>query len=320
MATDITIPKAPPPKPRAPGIYFGLDETEYHADPSLGSTDIRKLARNPSSYWFDSWMNPNKKQRNETRGQIRGHAMHKLLYEGLPSFTGLYMCGPRHDPGSTPAEKSAATKAANITAQRIGKTVVPADDWDQVMMASAMITKNPKLKDVFTGGFSEVSIFFERDGVPFKVRIDYLKQRGCGDLKGVANEYDKDFKQACREAVARYRYDVQAKHYLDGRALVPGFVDSGQVFGDHDAALLKRIARSPAYAWQWIFYQTEGAPITWSKILSPGNPMLENGASEIRRATANYLQNMETFGNSMWLLIEDPTELYQEDMPGWYAR
>ena len=30
-----------------PGIYFGLDEDEYHADPSLGSSDVRRLRNVP---------------------------------------------------------------------------------------------------------------------------------------------------------------------------------------------------------------------------------------------------------------------------------
>src|SRR4051812_1115105 len=37
-------PKTPTPlKPRAPGVYFGLSSDEYHADPSLGSTDLKRL-------------------------------------------------------------------------------------------------------------------------------------------------------------------------------------------------------------------------------------------------------------------------------------
>ena len=35
------------PKPLTPGVYFGLDEAAYHADPSLGSSDERRLATTP---------------------------------------------------------------------------------------------------------------------------------------------------------------------------------------------------------------------------------------------------------------------------------
>jgi hypothetical protein len=29
--------------PREPGVYFGLPSADYHADPSLGSSDIKRL-------------------------------------------------------------------------------------------------------------------------------------------------------------------------------------------------------------------------------------------------------------------------------------
>lgn len=314
---DITIPR---PKMHAPGIYFGMPAEEYHADPALGSTDIRRCARNPTSYWYGSWMNPNRKEETETRGKVRGSAMHKLLYEGLPAFKELYICGARHDDGMTAAEKGAATKAANAIAAKARKTALPSDDYDQVMVATAMITKNPELKDVFANGFAEVSIFFEIDGVRCKARIDYLKIRGCGDLKGVANQHDKDFPTACREAVANYRYDVQAEVYMRARREVGKFWSAGAVFGDHDAELLKRIAMSTTYGWQWVFYQTEGAPITWSSIISPANPILQTARAVTDRGLARYAEYLERFGETMWLLIEEPKEFFQEDMPGWYAR
>lgn len=319
-ATDITIPGQGRPKLHEPGIYFGMPEEEYHADPALGSTDIRRLARNPTSYWHGSWMNPTRPERTETRGQVRGSAMHKLLYEGLPAFQALYICGARNDAGMTAAEKGAATKAANAMAAKLCKTALPSDDYDQVMMATAMITKNPKLKDVFTNGFGEVSIFFEIDGIRVKARIDYLKIRGCGDAKGVANQHDKDFPQACRDAIANYRYDVQAEFYLRARREVGPLWSAGAVFGDHDADLLKKIALSTTFGWQWVFYQTEGAPITWSSIISPGNPILEVAQAVTERGLARFAEYSDRFGETMWLLIEDPRELFQEDMPGWYAR
>lgn len=319
--SDITIPDDTP-KRHAPGVYFGLDEDAYHADPALGSTDIRRCARNPSSYWFSSWMNPNRKPETDTPGRVRGRAMHKLLYEP-PMFERLYMCGARHDLEMTSAEKGAATKAANVKAAAAGKIALPSADYDQVLMAHAMITKNPKLKDVFANGFSEVSIFWvdPETGVACKARIDYLKIRGNGDLKGVANQYDKDFRQACIEAIANYRYEVQAKFYMNARMMLGKFWSDGAMFGDHDPDLFKKIALSTTWGWQWVFYQTEGAPITYSRSLSPGNvAMLEIAQAVIDQGLRNYRQNLEAFGTEMWMLLEDVGELVVDDMPGWWAR
>lgn len=320
MSTDIVIPGEAPIEPRAPGIYFGLAEEEYHRDPSLGSSSLKQLFHSPPSYWYGSQWNPRRKVKADTRGQVRGSAMHKLLYESVAAFDRIYVCGPRPDDSMSAAEKGALTKAANASAAKAGKTLLPADDFDQIVMAHAMITKNPRLADVFKGGAGEVSVFWRAGYVPLKARLDYLKPRGIGDGKGVANQYEKNFPEACRDAIARYRYDMQAAHYLDGRAMIPRLVADGCVHGDHDAELLKRIAASEKWAWQWVFYQTEGAPITWSKILSPQNPMVEFARGHVRAAIENYSANLKQFGTDMWLLIEEPTELYLEEMPGWYGR
>src|SRR5690242_14130853 len=45
-------------KPHAPGIVFGMPAEEYHRDPSLGSTDLKRLLRSPSDYWWESHLNP----------------------------------------------------------------------------------------------------------------------------------------------------------------------------------------------------------------------------------------------------------------------
>lgn len=318
------------------GIHFGLDEDLHHADPGLGSTDLRRLHNDATSYWYESHMNPHRPTRNSsTPSQLRGRAMHKLLYEGEALFDKLYMRGPDQD-GMSTAEKTATTKAANAKAAALGKDCLKAPDYDQIAMAAAMITKNPSLAGVFRDGFSEVSIFWQRDGVRLKARLDYLKARGVGDLKSVANERDVDFRKACVTAVANYRYDIQACHYLEARAQVGVMVKAGAIFGQprsvEHAQLLAKIAEATEFGWQWIFYQSEGAPITWSRTLTPervdpktgevklGNPLLAVARDHIEAAIARYKLNLERFGESMWLLIEEPRELFQEDMPGWFGR
>lgn len=307
-------------EPLAPGIYFGLDEASYHADPALGSTDIRKLRRNPSSYWFSSWMNPLRPPNKGSPGRTRGSAMHKLVFEGEELFGRLYMRGAEHTEDMSSAEKGAATKEVNKRAAALGKTALPATDYDQVAIAAAMISKNPELKTVFASGAAEVSVFWQRNGIRLKARFDYIKPRGIGDLKGCANTKDIAFPAACRNDITNYSYHVQARHYLDARAVVPQLAHDGLVHGDHDPDLLVKIGAANSYAWQFIFYQTDGAPITWSCILSPQNPILEIAAIDIETALNNFVNYRERFGTDMWLLIETPHELPIEDMPTWFGK
>src|SRR5262245_29067159 len=68
-------------KPLAPGVYFGLPAAEYHADPSLGSTDLKRLLQAPAVYWWHSHMNPDRPPSPDSPAKQKGRALHKLVLE-----------------------------------------------------------------------------------------------------------------------------------------------------------------------------------------------------------------------------------------------
>jgi len=322
MEATSTIAEALP-IPRDPGIYFNLDEQVYHDDPSLGSSDIHRLSNNPADYWFTSYMNPRRPADKSTPAQERGKAVHALVLYGEAEFDRRWVRGPDQDDGMSPAEKAAATKAANAAAAKVGKVALPAVTYDNIAIASAMMAKNPKLAGALVGGLNEVSVFWRdpENGIPKKARIDCLKPRGIGDLKSLANKYGKSFPRACLDSVRWDRRDIQAKHYLDARAQIAGLAADGAVHGDHDAELFKKVCAAKEWAWAWVWWQAEGAPITYSRVISPANPILEVSAATIAKADANYLSYMERFGpHEMWLLEEEPTELYIEELGTFFGR
>ena len=89
------------------GVYFGLPDDEYHADPALGSGDHKNLLFNPvQAQWkrldalrlalgMDS---PKPKDDNgkeeETTFQAFGKALHVLVLEGREKFDSLYAPSP----------------------------------------------------------------------------------------------------------------------------------------------------------------------------------------------------------------------------------
>jgi len=314
------------------GLHFGLDAERYHADPALGSTDLRRLAKNPHNYWYYSWMNPKRPRDRQTEAQIRGSAMHKIVFEGLPAFLDRYLVGEDQGDMST-AERMASTKALNVRALAEGKTPIKYEDYERGVIAAAMITEAPELATAFTGGASEVSFFWMRDGLRFKARFDYLKctsrssgmTAGIGDLKTVANQYENDFEQECRNRIGRDHLDAQAAHYLEALKLVPAAIEEGLVNNWVPAAgvvdLISRLSQARRFGWQWVFHQTEGAPITLSWSLSPANPMVEVGQRVIACGVENYRLCMAAFGvNKMWALRQQVREIDIEGMPAWYGR
>lgn len=318
------------PLMHADGIYFDLPEEEYHADPALGSSNMKELAFAPCDYWYGSWMNPQRPPDEDTPAQKRGSAIHVLAFHGEDEFDRRYMRGP-DQLGMSSAEKTASTKAGNKEAAALGLTMLPALEYDRIAIVCKKVMTNPYLSVAFSGGAAEVSVFWtdvRGEGsrpIRKKARLDYVKPRGVGDLKSVINQFRLPFPRACINAITNYHYEIQARHYLDARARMPAMIRAGQVHGgvrnEEFAKLLQGIVDAPRFAWQWVFWQSDRAPITWSRVLSPGNPMLETAASEIRGAEANYLAYLEYFGtDEPWLENDVPAELFQEDMPPWFGR
>lgn len=306
---------------RPPGVYFGLPEDEYHADPALGSSSIKKLLNQPFDYWWESPMNPLKAEKEDSDALLVGRAMHALLLEGEEKFEAEYMCGPDNSSSDlSAADKGNRTKAAKKIAAERGQDLIKFDAYARIKIAGAMIAKNPDLDGCFANGYPEVSIFWKRDGVMRKCRIDYLKVRGNGDLKSITNQMGREFTRACIDQISNYRYDMQAAHYLEGRAQIAKLVADGAVFGDHDAAWLKRVAAFDKSAFQWVFVSKTGAPLVWSTHVTPGNGILDFARVCIDKSTDNYKKFMAEFGpGEIWALISKPTELAMEDLPKWFG-
>ena len=132
-----------------PGVYFGLTDDVYHADPALGSTDIKTLAFSPCDYWFKSPLNPERTDAEPTPAQAFGSAVHKLVLEGRQAFESRY-AATEHN-GSTKAGK-----AERAVIDEAGKTAIRREEFDRILAAGAMIASNPVLSDAFSGGMPEV--------------------------------------------------------------------------------------------------------------------------------------------------------------------
>lgn len=70
-----------PLTPLAPGIYFGLPEQQYHEDPSLSTSGIKKILEGCEQYWHESWMNPYRPKREEKNCLARGTLWHCRILE-----------------------------------------------------------------------------------------------------------------------------------------------------------------------------------------------------------------------------------------------
>src|SRR5262245_22880549 len=118
-------------------------------------------------------------------------------------------------------------------AERDGIEILKPAVMREVLQAGGSITLNPHLARAFQGGIPEVSVFWvDEQGIACKCRLDWLKPRTIVDIKKCANARERPFDVAVLLAIAEYRYDVSARHYLDGFRYLYQFAAEGRVFGD----------------------------------------------------------------------------------------
>lgn len=300
----------------ADGIHFGLTEDAYHADPALGSTGLKDLIDNAPDYWWSSWMNPAREPEKETPAKIFGRAVHKCVLEGRDAFVAAY--APCEHPGNIKAGKE-EREAIEVA----GKLPLKRDEYNRIMAASAFIKANSFLRAAFEGGQPEVSVFWTVDGIRFKARFDYLKMRAIADLKSIRNPLNKSFIQACRDRIAGLDYVVSAAHYMDARRRMAAFVKADKVYGAPDSekfrSWLIQAAGITEFAFVFVFWQAEGAPISHGFQISPGNPLIDSARATIAKAVHNYKTFMAEFGtNTAWVPSVPLEELDETSLPIWW--
>jgi PDDEXK-like domain of unknown function (DUF3799) len=352
------MPAEPTPEstPMQPGVYFGPPSAEYHADPSLGSSDLKRLLQAPAVYRWHSHMNPDRVPTPDSPVKQKGRALHKLVLEGEDAFASAFAEEPWPGgyPGAlvslddlkakcrelgevvsgTKAELAKRIKAKDpkaiifddilatfrVMVERDGLEVLKHDAMREVRQAAASIKLNPHLARAFQGGIAEVSVFWvDEQGIPCKCRLDWLKPRTIVDIKKCANIRERPFDLAVLLAIAEYRYDVSARHYLDGYRYLYKFAAEGRVFGDCPLkpGWHQRIAPPDEMRWTWVFHATEGAPITKDLELLPGSPALNRAAREIVRAKQTYVGCLEKYGDRQWISDAPIATLDDTDLPVW---
>ena len=334
-----------------PGVYFGMPEEAYHRAFALSATGIKHLRISPLDFWARSPLNP-ERVAEESEARIIGRAYHKRIIEGQAAFEAMYAA--ELDPAEYPEAlrtneelKTAIERAGGPSARlaslrkaelierllqydpaaviwdrlvaahqerHLGKIRLPALAIRRVEIAAAMIEKHPQLRQAFSGGMPEVSVFWvdAQTGTPCKARFDYLKPRAIVDLKSYENTIGLPVRKAIARCVATYRYHIQAAFYLEGAIAARELIAEGRVFGEVDAGFPRALLAAPERHFLFVFQQKGPAPLARGMVLAPGLT-LDIGREEIADATALFAQCWRAYGADPWLDVSeietfDPTE------------
>ena len=311
----------------APCVYFGLDEELYHADPALGSTDMRLLARDPREFWWQSRFNMMRDDEDEEESasgreaKVIGRATHAAVLEGREALEARF--APAHHKGNIKAGKD---ERAQIIES--GREPVKFKRWKRVVLAASIIRSDPHVGAAFTNTIAtELSVFWEcpRSGIRKKARFDALKPRAIGDFKTIANRDRIPFEEMCCRHIGSYGYHVQAECYRDGWVEIPRLLAAGAVFGEPPPGAVDRLkaaTNSGIGIFAFVFLQKDGAPLVWGATLSTGSPILEEARREIETAESNWREYVERFGgtDTPWLVSHPLRELDISDIPAWAFR
>lgn len=181
-----------------PGIYDGVRNEDYHADPALGSTSLKTLAtKTPAHYRWD--------QANtvHTPAFDLGTALHSIVLEQDES-----------DIVEVDADSWRTIKAreARDAAYAEGKTPLLAKEVAQAKAMRDAIMAHPVARHAFTGHRAETSVFWEEDGLTLKCRPDAWVKNLLVDLKSAITADPRKF----GKTAADLGYHQSAAHYQDG--------------------------------------------------------------------------------------------------------
>lgn len=172
-----------------PGIYFGMPEDEYHADPALGSSSIKELVRDPTEFQYARRLKALETEEAEEKAHLTlGTAMHKRILEGRAAYESMFC--PEMDPAlvkdalDTTAQIREWLDARDVKApskltkgdliklaleidsavpikdvirqtwqeDHIGQTPLPMKMWDKVELAAQWLQQNPILAPFMEDG------------------------------------------------------------------------------------------------------------------------------------------------------------------------
>lgn len=189
-----------------PGIYDGIPDHDYHADPvpggSLSSSGARKLlATCPARYDYDRRHPPAPSKTFDI-----GHAAHKMILGTGPHLEVV--------PGDRWDTKATKAKVAEIRAA--GGVPLKQAEYDAVQAMVDAVHRHPLANALLSAGQAEQSLIWvdERTGVWRRARVDRLRTDALVDLKTCESADEEHIQRA----IHRYGYHSQGDWYQAGAA------------------------------------------------------------------------------------------------------
>lgn len=195
------------------GIIIGMSNADYHALPSVSSSQLKTILRSPAHYHAAYLAGAPRKE--PTASMVLGSLTHTLFLEP-ENFGSEYIIAPECDRRT----KDGKAVYAAFQDAADGMTIITANQLETAQaMASALC--GHIIHETMTSGHAEASIFWadEVTGLACRIRPDYhippceTWQSGLIiDVKTTDDARPEAFARTC----VTYGYDLSAAMYCDG--------------------------------------------------------------------------------------------------------
>jgi hypothetical protein len=221
---------------------------------------------------------------------------------------------------------------ADYQAEHAGKILIDGEEADRVEIAARMIELDEELKDAFTGGHAEVSIFWfcARTGAPMKARMDYLKARAIVDLKSFSNPLELTIDRAIGRAMANGKYPVQVVNYLEAVEAAKAMIRQRGASAIAINPFLPAATRDATLEWamRWakveerpeflyVFQQTGIAPVTRGVWFPIGGTTYTIAKDAVERLKRKFVECAQAFGTDPWLDVAPTYTIPDEEIPSY---
>lgn len=190
------------------GIYSGLPIEVYHSDccdgPSISSSGLREIAPPdgcPLKYWDNSYLNPDRADKEPKDHFSLGHAVHTLLL-GESGFWEKFAILPDEFPDF----KTKAAREWRDETVKAGKMVLRREALEQIEGMANRVANDRTFRDHLDGRVERSIIYRDRTGVWVKARPDCIPtDTVVADLKTTADASER----GCLTAIKKYGYHMQ---------------------------------------------------------------------------------------------------------------
>lgn len=194
-------------------IIRDLPEADYHARPALSAGGAWLLAQAcPAIYWYGSPFNPDAAARKSNKPMDIGVALHLAALE--PNRLNARTVVIEHDDFRTKEARD-----QRDAAYAAGRVPLLTKDDELVDRLRDALFANQDAARLIDDAETEVSYFWDADGVPCKARADLVARDGSlGDLKASASASPEFFQRQAFNA----GHFLRAAWYMDGWQIASG--------------------------------------------------------------------------------------------------